>query len=66
VRVLDELAGLPRPVGGDRHGQRPEFTGRGLVTWSARTGVRLRFIEPGKPIQNAFVESFMAGFGTSV
>jgi transposase InsO family protein len=26
--------------------------------WSERTGVRLRFIEPGKPVQNAFVESF--------
>jgi putative transposase len=26
--------------------------------WAYRSGVRLQFIEPGKPIQNAFVESF--------
>jgi transposase InsO family protein len=30
-----------------------------LFAWSARTGVRLRFIQPGKPIPNAFVESFI-------
>jgi putative transposase len=29
-----------------------------MFAWSERTGVRLRFIEPGKPVQNAFVESF--------
>ena len=26
-----------------------------------RTGVQLRFIEPGMPVQNAFIESFNAG-----
>ena len=40
----------------------PEFTGRALFAWSARTGVRLRFIQPGKPTQNAFVESFIGRF----
>jgi hypothetical protein len=29
---------------------------------AARTGVRLSFIQPGKPIQNAFVESFIGRF----
>ena len=29
-----------------------------MFGWSERTGVRLRFIEPGKPVQNAFVECF--------
>ena len=36
----------------------PEGTSRAMFDWSERTGVRLRFIEPGKLVQNAFVESF--------
>ena len=62
VRLLDELAdqhGLPEEIVMDNG---PEFPGRALFAWSARTGVRLRFIQPGKPIQNAFVESFIGRF----
>ncbi len=36
----------------------PEFRSRALAAWGLETGVRLEFIEPGKPVQNAFVESF--------
>jgi putative transposase len=36
----------------------PELTGRALDAWATGRGVRLRFIDPGKPIQNGFVESF--------
>ena len=35
-----------------------EFTGKAMLTWAARNGVALRLIEPGKPNQNAYVESF--------
>jgi putative transposase len=28
----------------------PEGTSRAMLDWSERTGVRLRFIEPGKPL----------------
>jgi putative transposase len=62
VRLLDDPAcryGLPEEIVMDNG---PEFTGRALFAWSARTGVRLRFIQPGKPIQNAFVESFIDRF----
>ena len=58
VRVLERLAGtrgLPRGIVCD-HG--PEFTGRVLDQWAHRRGVRLLFIQPGKPVQNAFAESF--------
>jgi putative transposase len=36
----------------------PEFIGRALDAWAYAQGIRLHFIEPGKPNQNAFVESF--------
>jgi putative transposase len=36
----------------------PEFTGRAVDQWAYLHGVRLHFIAPGKPVQNAYVESF--------
>jgi putative transposase len=35
-----------------------EFVSRVMDQWEAKTEVQLRFIDPGKPIQNAFIESF--------
>ena len=29
-----------------------------MLTWAGRNGVALRLIEPGKPNQNAYIESF--------
>jgi putative transposase len=40
----------------------PEFTGRVLADWSMNMGVRLHFIRPGKPTENAFAESFNSIF----
>lgn len=40
----------------------PEFTSKAMHLWSQRSGVTLRFIQPGKPIQNALVESFNGKF----
>lgn len=60
VRLLDELAsrhGLPEDILSDNG---PEFTSRAMFEWSQRSGTRLRFIEPGKPVQNAFAESLIA------
>ena len=39
-----------------------EFAGRTLDVWAYRHGVELRFIRPGKPIENAYVESFNGKF----
>lgn len=36
----------------------PEFTSQALEQWAHQRGVQLHFIEPGKPVQNAFAESF--------
>ncbi len=40
----------------------PEFAGRALDAWAAPHGVHLHFIQPGKPVQNAFIESFNGKF----
>jgi putative transposase len=58
TRVLDHVAaqrGYPTAIVMDNG---PEFTGRALDRWAAEHGVQLHFIDPGKPTQNAFVESF--------
>jgi putative transposase len=58
VRTLDAIAavhGYPDEIVCDNG---PEFTGRALDQWAYQHGVRLRFIEPGRPVQNAIVESF--------
>ena len=39
-----------------------EFTSRAMFFWSRDNGVKFNFIEPGKTVQNAFVESFNGKF----
>jgi putative transposase len=58
TRVLDRLAvtrGLPQALRTDNG---LEFCGRAMLTWAHERGVTLRLIEPGKPNQNAYIESF--------
>ena len=45
----------PRSITVD-HGT--EFTSRALEDWAYRRGVQLDFIRPGKPVENAYIESF--------
>jgi putative transposase len=40
----------------------PEFSGQALDTWAYKNNVKLQFIQPGKPVQNAFIESFNGRF----
>jgi len=58
ARVMDRLAlsrGLPKVIRSDNG---KEFCGKVMVTWAHERGVQLRLIEPGKPNQNAYIESF--------
>jgi putative transposase len=34
------------------------MTSRAMLEWTNRTGVDWHYIDPGKPVQNAFIESF--------
>ncbi len=61
-RILDRVfAGRPVPAvlmldNG------PEFAGNALDAWAGQHRVTLYFIQPGKPVQNAFIESFNGKF----
>lgn len=62
VRILDQLAktrGLPKAIRTDNG---KEFCSRALLTWAHALGVQLFLIEPGKPNQNAYIESFNGRF----
>ena len=57
-RTLDRLVaerGHPKRLITDNG---PEFTSKALDRWGYEHCVELQFIQPGKPVQNAFVESF--------
>ena len=40
----------------------PKFASSHFQKWAARLGIEVQFIEPGKPTQNAFAESFNGRF----
>lgn len=54
-RIIAERAAQPGEIVMDNG---PEMTSRALDQWAYERGVRLRFIAPGKPVQNCFIESF--------
>lgn len=60
--VLERLAdqrGLPGSIVVDNG---PEFISRVVDEWAYRKGVKLAFIRPGKPTDNAYIESFNGKF----
>lgn len=62
VRVLEQLAqerGPPKAIVCDTG---PEFAGQALDQWAHRHGITLAFIEPGEPVQNAYIERFNGRF----
>jgi len=62
ARLLDQLIearAKPRTIVMDNG---TEMTSKAMFFWSREQRVRLAFIQPGKPTQNAFVESFNGKF----
>ncbi|AMD50498.1 integrase [Bordetella holmesii F627] len=59
LQRLAEMRGLPRSITVDNG---PEFAGRALDAWAYQAGVKLSFIRPGKPVENAYIESFNGKF----
>jgi putative transposase len=58
TRVLEGLVaerGRPQAIRCDNG---PELTSRQFLAWAGERGIELVHIEPGKPVQNAHIESF--------
>lgn len=62
VRVLERLAAAGRRPLHIVVDNGPEFVSKAVDQWAAKSGVNLRFIDPGKPMQNAYIESFNGKF----
>lgn len=66
VRVLDRIAanrGYPVML---RMDNGPEFISLALAEWAEQHAVKLEFIQPGKPTQNAFIERFNQTYRTEI
>jgi len=62
TRMLDQAAlfrGYPAVVRTDNG---PEFTSRAFMAWALKHGIRHILIEPGRPMQNGYIESFNGKF----
>ena len=58
IEVLERLRserGLPDVVITDNGS---EFTSRAFDAWAYARGIKIEYIQPGKPVQNCFIESF--------
>ena len=62
TRLLDQAAifrGYPVAVRTDNG---PEFTSRAFLAWTSLHGIRHILIQPGRPMQNGYIESFNGKF----
>ena len=62
IQVLEQAArfrGYPRAVRTDNG---PEFTSRAFIGWAQARGIEHILIQPGRPMQNGYIESFNGRF----
>lgn len=59
TRFMDTLGRKPKTIVCDNG---PELTSKAMFFWSQENSIKLKFIQSGKPTQNAFVESFNGKF----
>lgn len=58
IALLEELVALHGAPESLRMDNGPEFLAATLLAWAEAHGIRLDFIQPGKPAQSAFIERF--------
>ena len=62
TRLLDQAARFRGYPAGVRTDNGPEFTSRVFLAWAQEHGIRHILIEPGRPMQNGYIESFNGKF----
>lgn len=66
IRVLEQVVtwrGRPQAL---RLDNGPELVADRFISWCVERGIELRYIQPGKPNQNAFIERFNRTYRTEV
>lgn len=66
IRELNQIAevrGYPKKL---RLDNGPEFISKLMTEWADEHGVKLEFIQPGKPTQNSYIERFNRTYRTEI
>jgi len=66
IKILDRLVlerGAPRAI---RMDNGPEFISYALSEWAFEKGIKLVFIQPGRPMQNGYIERFNRSYREEV
>jgi len=58
IRSLDQIIEWRGKPGAIRCDNGPEYISGALLTWAEQHGIKLDYIQPGKPQQNAYVERY--------
>jgi len=66
IRVLDELVALHGKPAGIRVDNGPELTAEAFVEWCREREIEIRYIQRGKPDQNAYIERFNRSYRQDV
>jgi putative transposase len=66
IRLLDQLIDFRGKPDSIRIDNGPEYTSADMAKWAESNQIRLRFIKPGKPTQNSYIERFNGTFRKEV
>jgi len=66
IRFLDQLIEVHGKPAAIRCDNGPELTSQVFTAWAAARGIEVRYIQPGKPDQNAFIERFNRSYREEV
>ncbi|GAB3534872.1 hypothetical protein GCM10027443_22700 [Pontibacter brevis] len=66
IRVLEQLIDWRGKPAAIRVDNGPEFTSADFTCWCRENGISIRYTQPGKPMQNGFIERFNGSYRREV